>query len=478
MLKKIALKLLPILLFLMLLQPVIYFTWDWFRYGYTGFPYAMLVIGFAVIILLLVFLRFFTQLLNKVNDRLYLFILLAVFLVTRLAWMFLVQTLPTSDFQLYINVGARMAAGQVTTGPGFDAVGGMLFPMALAFLFKIFGPGLIAPKILNLLLGGVSVWLIYLLALKLFSKPTAKWTALLFVLWPSQIYYVGVMGTEHIALAASTAGLLFAAKAMNEEGHTIRNIALSGLFLAFGYNTRPTVLIFLAAILFVWLLVSRLSRKSLARMGLLALFFVAAHLATIGAASLLNGGNLPSGNFALAANIYVGSNLKSFGAYTPEDARTYSAWPKDQALGLAIKYALERYQSATPRQLYNLVAQKNFAFWDWSRYGLYWSTISIANPEIMQSLNYPALESIEYLYQFFVMTAALVAIAIFLKRSYTAGQGILMLILLAAGLAHIIFVSNSRYTYVFEPALMLLAGYGLTYQKQPEQNIELIKQDG
>jgi 4-amino-4-deoxy-L-arabinose transferase-like glycosyltransferase len=128
-------------------------------------------------------------------------ILLAAFLL-RLVWVLIIPTHPISDFQEY----NRLAIGLVN-GQGFVKSDGSLtayrapgYVFFLAGLYKFFGPNDFIARLANILLGVLTCWETYLLALRLFDQRVALVAAGLIALFPSLIAWSNILATENLFL--------------------------------------------------------------------------------------------------------------------------------------------------------------------------------------------------------------------------------------------------------------------------------------
>lgn len=105
------------------------------------------------------------------------------------------------------------------------------YPFFLAGVFKIFGENFLAVKLIQVVLGGATVLLVYFLALR-FMRPAAAWLAALIVaLHPELVGVTGFIYTETLFVFLLTATLLLAVRAMAsaKPAHFLIAGALLGL---------------------------------------------------------------------------------------------------------------------------------------------------------------------------------------------------------------------------------------------------------
>lgn len=127
----------------------------------------------------------------------------AVFVGLRLA-VLLVPVAPTSDAEWYVLRAIGLAAGQgyldnEGTPTAFWPVG---WPMALAALFHLTGPSLVAIGLFNLACTVITGWLMLLLGRTLFgSEAAARTGLLLYAIYPNAIGYTPLALTEPLYTA-------------------------------------------------------------------------------------------------------------------------------------------------------------------------------------------------------------------------------------------------------------------------------------
>jgi hypothetical protein len=126
------------------------------------------------------------------NDNYYMYLSLMMF-VLGVLWINLVNTQPYSDFDYYYTVAKNVANG-LEWGNTYTAVGYSIF---LGFIFKVFGSSLIVVKIVNLILVALNNILFFKILKKVNIKEIdRKFIFALFVLFPSNLYYISLVAGE------------------------------------------------------------------------------------------------------------------------------------------------------------------------------------------------------------------------------------------------------------------------------------------
>jgi hypothetical protein len=120
------------------------------------------------------------------------FILLAGLILSAI-WVMLVDTKPFSDFQYYYDVAVNVANG-LQWGNTYTAVG---YSIILGGLFKIFGASLMTAKVFNVFLITLnSILFIEILDRADLRDLDVKIIFTLFVLFPNNIFYAGLIANE------------------------------------------------------------------------------------------------------------------------------------------------------------------------------------------------------------------------------------------------------------------------------------------
>jgi 4-amino-4-deoxy-L-arabinose transferase-like glycosyltransferase len=128
-------------------------------------------------------------------------------LTVRSAWVAYANPNPNDgrfdDTLFYDHAAQLLAAGEGYLGfsdqptaqwpPGY--------PLLLAGIYKAFGHHVIAAKALNIVVGAATCILIYIIAARVFDRRVGLLAALIFALFPGQIYYTTLVSTESLSPA-------------------------------------------------------------------------------------------------------------------------------------------------------------------------------------------------------------------------------------------------------------------------------------
>lgn len=125
----------------------------------------------------------------------YYFIIGVIGLILSIVWCSIVSPKPFSDFEYYYNLAIDIANGK-PWGDTYTSVG---YPIALGFLFKIFGASTLVAKIFNIVLTVIDYYLVYSILNKIeINEISKKFIFTIFVLFPINIYYNNLVATEII----------------------------------------------------------------------------------------------------------------------------------------------------------------------------------------------------------------------------------------------------------------------------------------
>lgn len=122
-------------------------------------------------------------------------IVTGVGILLSILWIIFVNSKPYSDFSYYNMVAKQVATGG-QWGDTYTSVG---YSIALGFVYKIFGSSIMVAKIFNIVLTFFSYVIFYKILTKLnISELRKKVIYIIFVLFPSNIFFNSLLGTEII----------------------------------------------------------------------------------------------------------------------------------------------------------------------------------------------------------------------------------------------------------------------------------------
>ena len=209
------------------------------------------------------------------------------------------------DMKYHYDWAKAVASGQpFVEGPFFRAP---LYPMIMGALYYVFGAGNWVVPIFQLLLGSLSVSLIYMIGARAFSNFTGVLAGLFAAFYGPLIFFGGQLLIPTTIIFFDLLALYFLIFAFDsgEWAH----YAIAGLCLGLSAIARPTILLF-AFVLVLWLVWRRLRSRTGTSIGNILLFILAI-IIPIAPVTWYN--YAQSGEFTLIGtysglNAYVGNN--------------------------------------------------------------------------------------------------------------------------------------------------------------------------
>ncbi len=258
------------------------------------------------------------------------------------------------DMRFYHDLGSALASGSGLPQGGLTF--NPLYPVFLASVFRIFGDGLLVPRIIQVVAGLVTIWLVFVSARLLagggdgntrrgnvsgdgqgvISEKTRGniagiTAAALMLLYPQLLLYEGsLLATSLVTLimAASFFTALALSRALGKSvgmkpgRHTLpasAAAALLGLLIGAGISGRPNIFLFLAPLLAAWLFAASAEGGKRWKLPLLYAAGLAVMLAP---ASIYNasrtGTPVPVTSHG-GINFYVGNMKGAGGLYNPPE---------------------------------------------------------------------------------------------------------------------------------------------------------------
>ena len=351
---------------------------------YTGVIY--LIIAAAAILLL-----YKLNVLTKINNKVFLILIIIIALVPRLIWIYLVQTQPFSDFLHIYNYGINASQGDFKGFVDFYAV----FPFKIGFglilagLYSVFGTSLMVVKLFNVALSVILVLLLYTGGKMLYSEKAGRIAALLIALWPAQIMYTSVIASEHLFMVLFTAAVLSIFKFIKKytyKNYEIHNGNLMliglGLLTACAQLVRPMAMLMLPVFAVFVLIYKRYRANALTSVGLgvksialvIICYFTVINLVNI---PIQNASGVDVTRSDSGFNLMIGTNVKNNGTWNKEDFDIIEKnnYDFDKVHKEAKQIAIDRLKG-DPKQLIKLAIKKFEILWGNENYGYYWSTVS------------------------------------------------------------------------------------------------------
>jgi len=183
--------------------------------------------------------------LSSVSTPRFLFTTLGSAAVIRILWVMAAPLRLYADWATYDELGWRMAQ----TGALAEATHRTMYlppgyPFLLSLVYRIFGHAPQAAVLINVALSVGIVYLAYRLARRIWGEQVGRWTAVLLVIFPSQILYVNLTCTEPLFTFLFLLALELFMAAEVRAGLNWHRFAATGVVLGLATLTRALTLTF------------------------------------------------------------------------------------------------------------------------------------------------------------------------------------------------------------------------------------------
>jgi len=383
-------------------------------------------------------------------------------LALRAAWGAAVPVVPLSDCVVYDLMAKNIVSGQgYAFEPGKPSAYWPVGTSAmLAVVYKLFGDGFgYAPAVvLNVLIGTATVWLTMALARHWFGARVGLATGLLMAVWPGQIEFSTILGSELPFNLCVVAALFVESRDRWSPG--VRAV-LTGVALAAASYVRPVSLL-LPAIL-IW---CRLVGPEAGRRRPLAVLAEAAVVVVVMAALIAPWTIRNAKAFGRPVlistnggpNLWMGNNPNSTGGYMPlpDEVEGMSEVDREEFL----KSQAKEYILENPRAFVVGLAKKWVLLHDRENIGVVWNQEGLIRSFGPGSLT--PLKVVSSGYWWGVMLLAFCGVAAALSRlGVVSCLGLAPLVLWGYFMAvHVVVVGGDRYHYPSVPMIAALAGLG------------------
>jgi Tfp pilus assembly protein PilF len=400
------------------------------------------------------------------------------------------------DMRFYHDLGSALASGSGLPPGGLTF--NPLYPCFLVIVFRIFGDGLLAPRIIQALAGIMTIWLIFVSARLLAGRSNEDSpgdesrnrsrgdiagiaAAALALLYPQLLLYEGsLLATSLVTLimAASFCTVLKMSSVLRDGEMRIcrRTVPLAaaavflGILAGAGIMGRPNIFLFLAPLLAAWLFV--ISGRGRKRWKL-TLLYIAGLIVILAPASIYNAsraGTLAPVSSHGGINLYVGNMRGARGLYNPpegmrrdmrgliEDSRAVAERASGGKLSDAEVSAFwsartrERIVTDTGGWLI-LLGRKFLLFWNGGELG------DIVDIELMRQ----ECPVFKVLIVRFALISTLALAGMILVIMFSSGRWPFMIFLASSMAAIVLFYFNTRYRLPSVPVLAVSAGYFIAW---------------
>ncbi len=446
-----------------------------FPQGYQFIWWPVFVLAIFVCFTILIFSSF--HLLKSIcsaRTRTLLIILLISTVVPRLIWNSLINVIPLADFETYNIFATAMSQGKIT-GHGYISIfpHTIGYPAVLSVFYRIFGAKVIVAQILNVFLAcGISLMLFKVGSI-LKDRTCGFFAAMIWALWPSQIFYTVLVSTEILFTFLMLLCIYVFLKVISWKRNTVVSTAAFfsiGVLAAVTNAIRPLALILIAAMIIYYLLFSEKmsgKRNLFTRIAfvfsLIIGYLVVSQIVTI---SISRAINKEVANLPIGFNLYVGVNYESGGTWNSEDSQTLTEVLKipdikaQEVHDIIINSALARIKARTLKDSLVLFVRKNSTMWlvDYDILNYIKAGLDRDKPGVLDFAKYEnLLVKVSNLYYYIIMLLCLFGSVVNSRNTDNSGILFIVLIILGIVFLHAFVEVAGRYHF---PAMSLFALVG------------------
>jgi hypothetical protein len=407
----------------------------------------------------------------------------ALFVVTRVAWVASVDTVPISDFAGYEALAAMVARGGPIEVPwrlGLS-LASWGYPVALGQVWRFVPDAatrLEVAKLGNVALGIVALAVLHPVTRRIAGARAAALAAFLFTLWPGQLYLTSVLATEHLAVPLLLLAALLALDLLPaNDGTTSRSAhgarpparaVATGLVLAAAIAVRSA----LVSAPFAFVAAIARGRPRGPRLVLAIALVGGVVLGTAGYRAWLQSTYGAAPRSGLWWTLLTGTSAESGGSFSTSDRKLFFAQPTfEDANGLA-RTEIARRIRTEPLAIARLASWKTVQLWLADDYAAGWATERVG-----PSSRVPPRDLLDALAQGFHLAALLLAFLgcarLAIRATRSPAIDLVLLLLLFGTLLHAATESQARYHFPWQPWIFVLAAIGVVGGPEPTKRTRI-----
>lgn len=375
------------------------------------------------------------------------------------------DTLPISDFNTFYNCAVKLISGDKSFGHGFYftsfayQTGPVIY---YSMIMKLFGTGLLPLKLVNCFFMAGSNSLIYLIARKISNDYTARFAALLYLLYPAPYFLAPVLTNQHFAACMFLLSIYLLLE--TRINFPLRSL-IAGIILSLGNTVRPLGVVILGGVV-IWAVTQSIRDKKLVRIGASVIMIAAYFLMSFTFSTIVKKADInPEGlnnNYPLWKFV-VGFNYETKGTFSYPDQNEIFYIEDFEKRDEVSKRVIKERISISPAKMFNLINTKQKIMWsnfDTMKWGFYDKVDNHLVPsEILKKYELPILKT-EKMYYIFAFVLMFVGLFLTLRKKNETGIVLIASILGCYFAAHAIIEVQVRYRYFAIMLVFVLAAKG------------------
>jgi 4-amino-4-deoxy-L-arabinose transferase-like glycosyltransferase len=337
-----------------------------------------------------------------------------------------------------------------------------LYPYVMGLIYALFGSKPMMVVVLQVLLSGLTLWMIWWLGYKLGGRVTglvAVWAGAIFPVW---IYFDGVILTASLILFLNTVGLWAMVRWFENKAPLF--LVVAGFAWGLSVLTRPNILLFILVVA-LWLF---LKRQHLASVVLILWALVAISPVTI--RNLLIGKEFALTTVSGGMNFFVGNNAQATGLYVEPDFLR-SSDPKYELEDYIAEAEKLSWQKLTPGESSRFWYKMGFLYLlnhplkavelGWNKFFYFWNNLEAPNNvSIYLVKRYSPI--VRFLPLGFGLIASLGIVGLLLMPSGDIKK-LIWIYLICLLAANMLYFTSSEFRFPIVSVLLL--GVGFTIKK-------------
>ena len=403
-------------------------------------------------------------------------LLLAFAVLTQMLAVIAIDAQPISDFGLMYNNAVSTINGDLSwTGTEYFQRWAYQIPFVLyeALVLSV-SNSLRALQLMNVFFAVGCIWLVYMLAALYLEQSKAVFVGFMYALCPSAVILTPVLTNQHISLFFILLGIyvyLVSLKKSRKKQYILA--AVAGVLIAFGNLMRAEAIVIILSTIFIIVIYycCRKDIKSILPVAVLTLayfvfqFAVGKILALCGAAPYGISNNVPQWKFIVGLDFVVG------GTYTDRNIHIFSI--TDNAARWNETISAIKQSHAEGMSIIALIMNKINCFWN-ANEPLYFvftgSRTDVFGIDLTTFSTRFDLYSRAYRICLYVLSAA-AAVKMFIcrKREFSTALRLVTTIVCVFFVVFLLIEVQSRYRYVVNPFMVLMASALLLKTKAAAQ---------